>query len=153
MAIDEQPGQSLELLTISEKANVIFPHNANVKFPRPSYFRIPDAPISLPFPAELRQIATQSTNPEATTDRNRPPPVTSPKVGLLVKYGRAVTVSEGQTLLFVRNTLSSVVPVPEVYDGVRVTGRMANAARTTTTSSCMADAAHPTRFAVTLVQV
>jgi aminoglycoside phosphotransferase (APT) family kinase protein len=32
-----------------------------------------------------------------------------------VKYGTEVTLAEGQCLLFIRNTLSEVVPVPEVY--------------------------------------
>ena len=41
--------------------------------------------------------------------------MTFPGLGLLVKYGTEITLAEGQCLLFIRNTLSEVVPVPEVY--------------------------------------
>ncbi|OCK74427.1 phosphotransferase enzyme family protein-like protein [Lepidopterella palustris CBS 459.81] len=116
MGTHEQPHQSPESLSISENVGCgPFPYNENIVFRQSSFFKKPEAPISLPSPLEVKQMASQSTDPRARTDRNRPPPVTFPKIGLLVKYGREVTIAEGQTLLFIRNTLSPVVPVPEVY--------------------------------------
>jgi hypothetical protein len=91
-----------------------FPFDKNVEFRESSFFKKPNAPLSLPTPTEVREVASHSENPRAKLV-TRPPPVTFPNLGLLVKYGTEVTLAEGQCLLFIRNTLSEVVPVPEVY--------------------------------------
>jgi hypothetical protein len=91
-----------------------FPFDENVVFRESSFFKKSNAPLSLPTPTEVREVASYSENPRARLI-TRPPPVTFPNVGLLVKYGTEVTLAEGQCLLFIRNNLSEVVPVPEVY--------------------------------------
>jgi hypothetical protein len=91
-----------------------FPFDENVVFRESSFFRKPNAPLSLPTPTEVREVASHSENPRAGLI-TRPPPVIFPNLGLLVKYGTEVTLAEGQCLLFIRNNLSEVVPVPEVY--------------------------------------
>jgi hypothetical protein len=91
-----------------------FPFDKNVEFRESSFFKKPNAPLSLPTPTEVREVASHSENPRAKLV-TRPPPVTFPNLGLLVKYGTEVTLADGQCLLFIRNTLSEVVPVPEVY--------------------------------------
>ncbi|KAH4923388.1 hypothetical protein HBI26_045430 [Parastagonospora nodorum] len=89
-----------------------FPFDENVVFRESSFFKKPNAPLSLPTPAEVREVARHSGHPRAEIV-TRPPPVTFPSLGLLVKYGTDVAVAEGQCLLFIGNT--QVVPVPEVY--------------------------------------
>ncbi|KAH6618833.1 hypothetical protein C7974DRAFT_400979 [Boeremia exigua] len=91
-----------------------FPFDENVVSCKSSFFKKPNAPLSLPTPTEVREVASRSENPRAKLI-TRPPPVAFPGIGLLVKYGTEVTLAEGQCLLFIRNTLSRVVPVPEVY--------------------------------------
>jgi hypothetical protein len=91
-----------------------FPFDENVVFRESSFFKKPNAPLSLPTPTEVKEVASHSENPRAKLV-TRPPPVTFPNLGLLVKYGTEVALAEGQCLLFIRNTLSEVVPVPEVY--------------------------------------
>jgi hypothetical protein len=91
-----------------------FPFNENVVFRESSFFKTSNAPLSLPTPTEVREVASQSENPKAELVTPSPP-VIFPSLGLLVKYGTEITLAEGQCLLFIRNTLSKVVLVPEVY--------------------------------------
>jgi hypothetical protein len=91
-----------------------FPFDENVVFRDSSFFKKPNAPLSLPTPTEVKEVASLSENPRARLI-TRPPPVIFSHLGLLVKYGTEVTLAEGQCLLFIRNNLSEVVPVPEVY--------------------------------------
>ncbi|CAO2649188.1 Nn.00g101370.m01.CDS01 [Neocucurbitaria sp. VM-36] len=91
-----------------------FPRDENVVFHGSSFFTKTNAPLSLPSPAEVREIASQSTDPNARL-RTRPPPVCFSNIGLLVKYGTEVTIAEGQCLLFIHHALPKSVPVPEVY--------------------------------------
>jgi hypothetical protein len=91
-----------------------FLFDESVVFRDSSFFKRPNALLSLPTPTEVREVASHSGNPRAKLI-TRPPPVHFPHLGLLVKYGTEVTLAEGQCLLFIRNTLSEVVPVPEVY--------------------------------------
>lgn len=88
------------------------PFDENIVFRESSIFKKPNAPLSLPTPAEVREVARHSKNPRAELV-TRPPPVTFPGLGLLVKYATEITLAEGQCLLFTRNT--QVVHVPEVY--------------------------------------
>jgi len=62
----------------------------------------------LPTPTEVRQAA--GTNYRG----GRPPPVIFQSLNLLVKYGSAITIAEGQCLWAIRR-LAPAVPVPEVY--------------------------------------
>jgi hypothetical protein len=100
-----------------------FPYEGNVVFRDSTFFTKPNALLASPSPTEVREAASQSSNPNAV-DKNRPPPVAFPDLGLLVKYGREITIAEGQCLLFVRNTLSDVVPVPEVYGWCKDDGQV-----------------------------
>lgn len=49
------------------------------------------------------------------TDTWRLDPVRYPEKGLIVKWGRDVTIAEGQCLQFIRKHLADHVPVPEVF--------------------------------------
>ncbi|KAF2834880.1 kinase-like protein [Patellaria atrata CBS 101060] len=91
-----------------------FPCDENVTFCESSFFKRPGAPLELPCPAEVRQIASQSTDP-CSQLITRPPPVIFQPLGLLVKYGSEITLAEGQCLHLVHRQLSGRVPVPEVY--------------------------------------
>ncbi|ODA77339.1 hypothetical protein RJ55_06967 [Drechmeria coniospora] len=82
-------------------------------FPESSFFRESRA-SALPTPAEVREANKQSGYPEATCFY-RPPPVVMPLLGLLVKYGAKVTLSEIQSQIMVRSRLDGQVPVPEVF--------------------------------------
>jgi hypothetical protein len=61
----------------------------NVVFRKSSFFKKPNAPLSLPTPTGVREVASHSENPRAKII-TRPPPVTFPNLGLLVKYGTEV---------------------------------------------------------------
>ncbi|KAI0387046.1 phosphotransferase enzyme family protein [Hypomontagnella monticulosa] len=82
-------------------------------FPESSFFQERRAP-ALPSPDEIRALNEQTGNIRASY-RNRPPPVAVPSLGLLVKYGIDVTVTEIQTQIAVRKKLLGQVTVPEVY--------------------------------------
>lgn len=84
----------------------MLPSNRNVAFKDSSFFI--KGNTSLPSPADVRRAASPETNPI------RPLPVTLPSLGLVVKYGSAITLAEGQCLWAIRRLLPSV-PVPEVY--------------------------------------
>jgi len=71
--------------------------------------------VSLPTPADVRQAA----GPKSTL--NRPIPVVFSALKLVVKFGPAITVTEGQCLWALRHLLPSV-PVPEVYGWCREQG-------------------------------
>lgn len=68
----------------------------------------------LPTPAEVRAINKESGGICATSF-NRPPPVKFPLLGLLVKYGADVTVTEAETQHMIYKRLKGKVPVPEVF--------------------------------------
>lgn len=78
-----------------------------------SFFREHRAP-TLPTPAEVRAINEESDNLRGTYF-NRPPPVKFPSLGLIVKYGADVTVTEAETQTMVYKQLKGKVPVPEVF--------------------------------------
>jgi hypothetical protein len=67
-----------------------------------------------PLPAEVRDKASKSDDP-AAMQLARPPPVVFLSLGLIVKYGSEVSVSEARCQILVRAILSPQVPVPEVY--------------------------------------
>ncbi|KAF2258103.1 kinase-like protein [Lojkania enalia] len=100
-----------------------FPYDENVLFRNSSFFTKRNASPFFPSPSVIREVASQSKNPNARL-ATRPPPVTFPNIGLLVKYGTEVTIAEGQCLLFIRNNLSKAVPVPEVYGWCKDNGQV-----------------------------
>lgn len=81
--------------------------------PGSSFFRENRAP-ALPEPEEVRALNLLSGN-DGSTSSDRPPPVFIPSLGLVVKYGRNVTIAEAQTQVMVYERLSGQVPVPEVF--------------------------------------
>ena len=98
------------------------PSSSDIQFPSSSFFQKHNS-TSLPSPTSIREIARRSPNPRATL-RTRPPPVSFPHLGVLVKYGTEVSIAEGQCLLLVRRTLSPTVPVPEVYGWCKDDGQV-----------------------------
>jgi len=82
-------------------------------FPESSIFKERRA-HDLPTPATIRALNKESGNIRAT-EYNRPPPVIIPSLGLAVKYGADVTITEATTQMMVREQLQGQVPVPEVF--------------------------------------
>jgi len=64
---------------------------------------------ALPSPAEVRAQSKELGKSPA------PPPVRFQSQKLLVKYGRQITIAEGQCLWAIKRVLGTEVPVPEVY--------------------------------------
>ncbi|PKY05734.1 hypothetical protein P168DRAFT_130015 [Aspergillus campestris IBT 28561] len=81
--------------------------------PNSTFFKHHQA-STLPSPAKVRSTNKATNNPHSTSF-NRPPPVKFPSLGLIVKYGADVTVTEARTQQLVYERLSGVVPVPEVF--------------------------------------
>lgn len=79
-------------------------YEESVVFRDSAFFTKPNTPLDLPSPTEVREAASRSSDPRIV-DRNRPPPVVFPDLGLLVKYGRGITLAQGQCLLFVHTAL------------------------------------------------
>jgi aminoglycoside phosphotransferase len=79
----------------------------------------------LPSPNEVQARATTQHLAGGGPDRRkthsiaapyvRPPPAIFEELGLFVKWGSSVQVSEAQCLYAIRQTLKGDVPVPEVY--------------------------------------
>ena len=74
-------------------------------FKESTYFLRNGPESSLPLPAEVR----------ANQGQGQYGPVQFESLNLLVKYGKDITVAEGQCLWALRRFLPSQVPVPEVY--------------------------------------
>lgn len=83
----------------------MLPSGSSVVFKESTYFLRNGPEISLPLPAEVRahQLPVQYG------------PVQFESLNLLVKYGKEITIAEGQCLWALRRFLPSQVPVPEVY--------------------------------------
>ncbi|GJN80410.1 hypothetical protein PLIIFM63780_003936 [Purpureocillium lilacinum] len=69
---------------------------------------------TLPSPAEIRALNRLLNNVRGDSYR-RPPPVRIPPLGLFVRYGADVTVTEAITQTWVRDQLRGLVTVPEVF--------------------------------------
>ncbi|KAJ5573731.1 phosphotransferase family protein [Penicillium hispanicum] len=80
-------------------------------FPDSSFFREGRAP-ALSSPAEIRAINEQSGK---KVGFNWPPPVEIPSMGLFVKYGTDVTVTEAETQIMLLERFQGRLPVPEVF--------------------------------------
>ena len=88
------------------------PQGDSVSFHSSAFFqRSPPCPFPSPSEVKKRGILVNKTHPEEW----RPPPVHYPSLGLLVKYGGAASIEEGQALWMIRRYLGHVVPVPEIY--------------------------------------
>lgn len=90
-------------------------------FPNLSFFKESRAP-TLPTPAEIRAINEQTGNLRAMTSY-RPPPVKTPSLKLVVKYGTAVTIVEAESQIMVRERLRGQIPVPEVFGWTEDSGQ------------------------------
>lgn len=90
-------------------------------FPESSYFTQHRAP-TLPSPAEIRALNESSGNRRATAFQ-RPSPVTFQALGLFVKYGSEVTVTEAETQAHLHHGLSGKVPIPEVFGWIQDGGQ------------------------------
>lgn len=88
----------------------MLPSGDTVWFRDSTFFTMGNA--RLPSPADVRLAAGSEKNP------NRPTPVVFPSLKLIVKYGQAIEVAEGQCLWAIRRLLPAV-PVPEVYGWCR----------------------------------
>ncbi|CAM1503388.1 Fc.00g081640.m01.CDS01 [Cosmosporella sp. VM-42] len=90
-------------------------------FPESSFFQEQRA-LSLPTPDEVRAIGRASGSTRAVSF-DRPPPVTIPSLGLLVKYGGDVNNTEAQTQRAMRSALQGQVPIPEVFGWIEDEGQ------------------------------
>ncbi|ELR04301.1 hypothetical protein VC83_06017 [Pseudogymnoascus destructans] len=83
----------------------MLPSGSSVVFKESTYFLRNGPEISLPLPAEVRAHQRQGQYG----------PIQFESLNLLVKYGKEITIAEGQCLWAIRRFLPSQVPVPEVY--------------------------------------
>ena len=93
------------------------PNSHTEVFPLSTFFRQDTKPPQLPTPAEVRAQAARQNHVDIS--KWRPPPAEFPDLNLLVKYGGAVSIAEGQCLWMIRYYLGHKVPVPEVYGWCR----------------------------------
>ncbi|KAI0469285.1 phosphotransferase enzyme family protein [Xylaria cf. heliscus] len=82
-------------------------------FPDSAFFRERRA-AALPTPAQVRDINAKNRGKDKV-GFDRPPPVKIESLGLFIKYGTHVTVTEIRTQMMVREKLMGRVPVPEVF--------------------------------------
>jgi hypothetical protein len=83
----------------------MLPSGSSVVFKESTYFLRNGSESSLPLPAEIR----------ANQRPGHYGPVQLESLSLLVKYGKDITIAEGQCLWALRRFLPSQVPVPDVY--------------------------------------
>lgn len=83
----------------------MLPSSSSVVFKESTYFSQNGSETPLPSPAEVR----------ARQHHLRCGPIYFESLNLLVKYGKNITIAEGQCLWALRRFLPSQVPVPEVY--------------------------------------
>ncbi|KAK2753170.1 hypothetical protein FQN54_007996 [Arachnomyces sp. PD_36] len=106
-ASDETPARQLSRVPLQVHISKL-PSDTSVSFKGTS-FAAGDRERHLPSPAEVRSRSNGFTYP------GTPPPVRFNDLNLLVKYGRQITIAEGQCLWAIRRLLTDQVPVPEVY--------------------------------------
>ncbi|KAI3343332.1 kinase-like domain-containing protein [Ustulina deusta] len=82
-------------------------------FTNSSFFRERPA-AALPPPAQVRALNEKNRGKDKISF-DRPPPVKIEPLGLFIKYGTHVTVTEIQTQIMIREKLLGRVPVPEVF--------------------------------------
>lgn len=82
-------------------------------FPESSFFREQRA-SALPSPAEVRAL-NEASGDDRAASFDWPCPVIIPSLGLFIKYGASVPVTEAETQVLVRELMQGKVPVPEVF--------------------------------------
>jgi tRNA A-37 threonylcarbamoyl transferase component Bud32 len=92
----------------------MLPFDESIIFRDSSFFTQLHAPSALPSPAEVRMSENICHH-----DQNHARLIRFPSLGLIVKYGRTITIAEGQCLWAIRRLLFDVVPVPELYGWCR----------------------------------
>jgi hypothetical protein len=96
----------------------MLPLDDSIVFTDSSFFTQLNAPSALPSPAEVRLLSNMQHG------QNRAQLIHFPSLRLIVKYGRTITIAEGQCLWAIRHLLIDVVPVPEVYGWCRDGGEV-----------------------------
>jgi len=102
-------------------AACLFPSAQNVVFGHSSFFKQNAGLIDLPSPAEVRQEAARQFadlhgSEDIDGEQQAATLVPIPSLGLLVKYGPTVPISEAKTLMLLRRAFPQhQVPVPEVF--------------------------------------
>lgn len=92
------------LLSISVE---ILPSGPSVVFKESKYFSQNGPDFPFPSPAEIHASERPGLGWSRTARYEA--------LNLIVKYGKVITIAEGQTLWALRRLLPSKVPVPEVY--------------------------------------
>jgi len=95
------------------------PSGDSVVFKDSSFFRRNCLAPVLPSPAG---VLAEGLRRSGGVEWPVPLPVHYPELGLTVKYGRTVSITEGQCLWAVRHLLGDAVPVPEVYGWTKEEG-------------------------------
>jgi hypothetical protein len=96
----------------------MLPSAERIVFPNSSFFAQNGASASLPSPSAVR-AAGANVPGGSEYPRVRPLAVPFDSMNVMVKYGREITISEGQCLWAIRNKLGHRLPVPEVYGWCR----------------------------------
>ncbi|KAG8760738.1 hypothetical protein FRC11_015015, partial [Ceratobasidium sp. 423] len=94
------------------------PSGESVVFQDSSFFRR-NCSTLLPSPAD---VLAEAHRRSGGVKKFTPLPVHYPELGLTVKYGRRVYITEGQCLWAVKNLFGDEVPVPEVYGWTKEEG-------------------------------
>ncbi|KAI1472386.1 kinase-like domain-containing protein [Daldinia caldariorum] len=87
------------------------PNAENIVF-RDSYFFKKEG-YDLPSPEEIREKDIEINGFRARSPR--PPPIPFEELGLVVKYGSAITIAEAQCLWYFNKYMKDEVPTPELY--------------------------------------
>lgn len=98
-------------LTAPSLSTLNLPFSTHEVFLDSSFFKRSGGPHTLPSPAEVRKL-------QSDRDRHykgRPPPVSFPELGVIVKLGSILSIAEGQCMWALRRLLPDIVRVPEVY--------------------------------------
>lgn len=92
---------------------VPLPSTDTIEFKASSFFSRHPA---LPSPADVRAFASSPEGiAQRAAHRRMHYTIIFPHLGLLVKWGRHITIAEGQCLWACRHLLSGIVPVPKIY--------------------------------------
>ncbi|CAE6526574.1 unnamed protein product [Rhizoctonia solani] len=87
------------------------PSGESIIFKDSSFFRRNGSTSVLPSPSDILAEAHR----RGVVNEHNPPPIHYPLLGLTIKYGRTVSITEGQCLWALRRLPGNIVPAPEVY--------------------------------------
>lgn len=99
---------------------VALPMQDNVDFCDTAFFQTSQN-ARLPTPEEIRR-RNQHLHPDLSPNYQRPPLVSFADLKMIVKYGRDITIEEGQCYWFMQRYMGQSVPGPEIY-GWRYDGK------------------------------